>query len=105
MPHTRSAKKNMRKADKRRIANKVAKKAIKKQIKTFVAAVEGPLDALRTAVSLAAAHDPDARSSDDAATLRKAYRLMTLVPEIVATPIVAGSEGFLSWIEEETLRP
>ena len=25
-------------------------------------------------------------------------------PEIVATPIVAGSEGFLSWIEEETLR-
>ena len=26
-------------------------------------------------------------------------------PEIVATPIVAGSEGFLSWIEEETRRP
>ena len=25
-------------------------------------------------------------------------------PEIVATPIGAGSEGFLSWIEEETLR-
>jgi periplasmic divalent cation tolerance protein len=25
-------------------------------------------------------------------------------PEIVATPIVAGSAGFLSWIEEETLR-
>ena len=25
-------------------------------------------------------------------------------PEIIATPIVAGSEGFLSWIEEETLR-
>jgi len=25
-------------------------------------------------------------------------------PEIVATPIVAGSEGFLSWIEEETLK-
>ena len=23
-------------------------------------------------------------------------------PEIVATPIVAGSEAFLSWIEEET---
>ena len=23
-------------------------------------------------------------------------------PEIVATPIVAGSEGYLSWIEEET---
>ena len=26
-------------------------------------------------------------------------------PEIVATPIVAGSAGFLSWIEEETRRP
>jgi len=25
-------------------------------------------------------------------------------PEIVATPIVAGSDGFLSWIEEETRR-
>jgi len=23
-------------------------------------------------------------------------------PEIVATPIVAGSESYLSWIEEET---
>jgi periplasmic divalent cation tolerance protein len=26
-------------------------------------------------------------------------------PEIVATPIVAGSEAYLSWIEEETRRP
>jgi citrate synthase len=43
-----------------------------------------PLDALRTAVSAAAAYDPDARSGDDAANLRKAFRLMTLVPETVA---------------------
>src|SRR2546427_658931 len=43
-----------------------------------------PLDALRTAVSLAAAHDPDARSSDREANLRKAVRLMSLVPETVA---------------------
>src|SRR3989449_3027150 len=43
-----------------------------------------PLDALRTAVSLAAAHDPDARSSDREANLRNAVRLMTLVPETVA---------------------
>ena len=43
-----------------------------------------PLDALRTALSLAATRDPDVRSSDEAANLRKAYRLMTLVPEIVA---------------------
>ena len=40
-----------------------------------------PLDALRTAVSLAAAHDPDAGANDPAANLRKAVRLMTLVPE------------------------
>jgi periplasmic divalent cation tolerance protein len=26
-------------------------------------------------------------------------------PEIVATPIVAGSESYLAWIEEETRRP
>jgi citrate synthase len=43
-----------------------------------------PLDALRTAVSLSAAHDPDTRASDPDANLRKAYRLMNLVPETVA---------------------
>jgi citrate synthase len=43
-----------------------------------------PLDALRTAVSMAAAYDPDARASDLEANLRKAYRLMNLVPETVA---------------------
>ena len=43
-----------------------------------------PLDALRTAVSLAATIDPDTRASDLEANLRKAYRLMNLVPETVA---------------------
>jgi citrate synthase len=43
-----------------------------------------PLDALRAAVSVAAAYDPDTRSSDREANLRKAYRLMNLVPETVA---------------------
>jgi 2-methylcitrate synthase len=43
-----------------------------------------PLDALRTAVSLAAAHDPDVARSDPEANVRKARRLMTLVPETVA---------------------
>jgi citrate synthase len=43
-----------------------------------------PLDALRTAVSLAATLDPDVRSNDAEANLRKAFRLMTLVPETVA---------------------
>ncbi|MGH7312468.1 MAG: citrate/2-methylcitrate synthase [Candidatus Rokuibacteriota bacterium] len=43
-----------------------------------------PLDALRTAVSLAASGDPDTRASDPEANLNKAVRLMNLVPETVA---------------------
>ncbi|HYB44151.1 MAG TPA: citrate/2-methylcitrate synthase [Candidatus Methylomirabilis sp.] len=43
-----------------------------------------PLDALRTAVSMAAAGDPDVGSSDREANLRKAVRLMSLVPAAVA---------------------
>jgi citrate synthase len=43
-----------------------------------------PLDALRTAVSLAAAADPDVRSNEPDANLRKAGRLMSLVPATVA---------------------
>ena len=43
-----------------------------------------PLDALRTAVSLAATRDPDVRSNEPEANLSKAFRLMTLVPETVA---------------------
>ena len=61
-----------------------------------------PLDALRTAVSLAAALDPDTRASDLEANVRKGYRLMNLVPETVAawqrirtgrTPIDAPGGG------------
>jgi citrate synthase len=43
-----------------------------------------PLDALRTAVSIAAADDPDTRSGDAEANVRKSIRLLTLVPETVA---------------------
>jgi 2-methylcitrate synthase len=43
-----------------------------------------PLDALRTAVSAAAAVDPDTASNDPEANLRKAFRLMTLIPAVVA---------------------
>jgi len=61
-----------------------------------------PLDALRTAVSLAAASDPDVRSNEPEANLRKAWRLMSLVPATVATwqrlrtgrePVSAGVGG------------
>jgi citrate synthase len=43
-----------------------------------------PLDALRTAVSLAATLDPDVRAGDREANVRKAERLMSLVPAAVA---------------------
>src|SRR5262249_54509083 len=43
-----------------------------------------PLDALRTAVSLAAATDRDTRASDADANVRKAFRLVSLVPATVA---------------------
>jgi citrate synthase len=43
-----------------------------------------PLDALRTAVSFAAALDPDVGSIEADANLRKAYRLMGLIPAAVA---------------------
>ena len=61
-----------------------------------------PLDALRTAVSLAAATDPDVRSNEPDANLRKAARLMSLVPATVAAwqrlrtgrePVAAGPGG------------
>ncbi len=61
-----------------------------------------PLDALRTAVSLAAASDPDVRSDEPAANLRKAYRLINLVPATVAAwqrirtgrePVAARADG------------
>jgi citrate synthase len=43
-----------------------------------------PLDALRTALSQAAALDPDVRRDDREANVRKSARLMTLVPAVVA---------------------
>jgi citrate synthase len=61
-----------------------------------------PLDALRTAVSFAAALDPDVGASDPEANLRKAFRLMTLIPAVVAArqrlragrePVTTGTDG------------
>ena len=43
-----------------------------------------PLDALRTALSAAAALDPVAASNEPEANLAKAFRLMTLIPAVVA---------------------
>lgn len=49
MPHTKSAKKNLRKTEKRRRQNRVAKRDIKLQLKSFEEALAGPLDKLREA--------------------------------------------------------
>jgi small subunit ribosomal protein S20 len=54
MPHTRSAKKNLRKSEKRRLRNRAAKSAIKTQIKRFLAAVNGPVEKLQEEYNLAA---------------------------------------------------
>src|SRR5437867_2595615 len=43
-----------------------------------------PLDALRTAISFDAALDPDVADSGALANLRKSFRLMVRVPEVVA---------------------
>lgn len=61
-----------------------------------------PLDALRTAVSLAATQDPDVRADSPEANLAKSVRLVALVPAVVAAwhrirsgldPITAPAEG------------
>jgi citrate synthase len=44
----------------------------------------GPMTALRTVISAAAAVDPDDDDSEEA-NLRKAYRLMAITPQVVAT--------------------
>lgn len=54
MPHTRSAKKNLRKSEKRRLHNRAVKKDIKTQIKSFQEALEGPPDQLKKEFNLAA---------------------------------------------------
>ena len=53
MPHTRSAKKHDRKTEKRRLHNRSVKKVVKTQIKQFQAALDGPIEELRTQFNLA----------------------------------------------------
>lgn len=54
MPHTRSAKKNVRKIEKRRLHNRAVKKAIKKQLRSFAEAQDAPIEQLRSEFKLAA---------------------------------------------------
>jgi small subunit ribosomal protein S20 len=54
MPHSRSAKKSLRKNQKRRLHNRAVKRGIKEQIKSVLAAAAGPIDQLRAEFKLAA---------------------------------------------------
>ena len=54
MPHTPSAKKSLRKTEKRRLHNRTIKRTIKTHLKRFQAALDGPLDVLKTEYNLAA---------------------------------------------------
>ncbi len=54
MPHTRSAKKNQRKIEKRRLHNRAVKRTVKTQIKNFLAAMDGPIEQLKKEYDLAA---------------------------------------------------
>jgi small subunit ribosomal protein S20 len=54
MPHTRSAKKNVRKTEKRRQHNRAVKKTIKKQLRSFAEAQDAPIEQLRSEFKLAA---------------------------------------------------
>lgn len=49
MPHTKSAKKNLRKTEKRRLHNRAVKKTIRTSLKRFQEALGGPAEALQTA--------------------------------------------------------
>jgi small subunit ribosomal protein S20 len=54
MPHTRSAKKQLRKNEKRRSRNRSAMKAVKTQLKKVAAAASGTVEELRKQYDLAA---------------------------------------------------
>jgi small subunit ribosomal protein S20 len=55
MPHTRSAKKNLRKSEKRRLHNRTVIREVKKQIKAVLAAAaEGTLEQLHKEYNAAA---------------------------------------------------
>jgi small subunit ribosomal protein S20 len=54
MPHTKSARKNLRKSEKRRLRNRAVKRTVKTYVKRFMAALDGPVEALQTEYNLAA---------------------------------------------------
>jgi small subunit ribosomal protein S20 len=68
MPHTKSAKKNQRKTEKRRLHNRAIVRAVKTQLKRFSEAEDGPIEKLREEYNLAA------KKLDKAAAKRTIHR-------------------------------
>jgi small subunit ribosomal protein S20 len=54
MPHTKSAKKNLRKSEKRRLYNRAVKRALRTHLKRFVAAADGAPEQMQAEYNLAA---------------------------------------------------
>ena len=54
MPHTRSAKKNLRKSENHRLHNRAVLKTVKTHIKRILTAAEGPVEQLTKEYDLAA---------------------------------------------------
>jgi small subunit ribosomal protein S20 len=71
MPHTRSAKKSLRKSDKRRLHNRATKKAIKTEIKKFLELLKsGSVDSLAQELKIVT------KNLDKAAARRIVHRNM-----------------------------
>jgi small subunit ribosomal protein S20 len=54
MPHTKSAKKNLRKSEKRRLYNRAVKRTLRTHLKRFLGAADGPADQMQAEYNLAA---------------------------------------------------
>ena len=93
MPHTRSAKKQLRKNEKRRLHNRAVKRTIKTQIKKVLAAAEGDTpDQLQKEFILAA------KKLDKAAAKRivhpnLAARKKSQLARLVHSKQTSGSQG------------
>ena len=54
MPHTKSAKKNLRKSEVRRVRNKIGKRILKTHLKRFDASLAGTVEAIQAEYNLTA---------------------------------------------------
>ncbi len=95
MPHTHSAKKNLRKSEKRRLHNRAVKRTIKTHLKRFLAALDGPVDALRTEYNLAAKKLDKAAARriihPNLAARKKSQMARAMQKKAAATPPPAGT--------------